>query len=106
MMRLSARTVVTQFTMSKNIRVTYFDTAMVLIEADGIRFLTDPVLDPVGTTFDHGPTHLEKTGAAATHLDLLKPVHVVLLSHDQHGDNLDNAGRALLSRVPRILTTP
>jgi L-ascorbate metabolism protein UlaG (beta-lactamase superfamily) len=29
----------------------------------------------------------------------------VLLSHDQHPDNLDPAGRALLPHVPRVLTT-
>lgn len=30
---------------------------------------------------------------------------LVLLSHDQHADNLDRAGRALLGAIPRILTT-
>ena len=78
---------------------------MVLIEADGVRFLTDPVLDPAGTTFDHGPIRLVKT-SAATDLERIGSVDAVLLSHDQHGDNLDNAGRALLSRATRILTTP
>jgi L-ascorbate metabolism protein UlaG (beta-lactamase superfamily) len=29
-----------------------------------------------------------------------------LLSHDQHADNLDTAGRAFLTRVPLTLTTP
>jgi L-ascorbate metabolism protein UlaG (beta-lactamase superfamily) len=29
----------------------------------------------------------------------------VLLSHDQHSDNLDTAGRAFLARAPRVLTT-
>jgi L-ascorbate metabolism protein UlaG (beta-lactamase superfamily) len=31
---------------------------------------------------------------------------VVLLSHDEHADNLDNAGRELLTGVPLVLTTP
>jgi len=30
----------------------------------------------------------------------------VLLSHDQHADNLDIGGRELLARVPLVLTTP
>ncbi|WP_369218140.1 MBL fold metallo-hydrolase, partial [Streptomyces flavofungini] len=36
----------------------------------------------------------------------LGPVDVVLLSHDEHDDNLDAAGRAMLADVPLILTTP
>ena len=31
-------------------------------------------------------------------------VDAVLLSHDQHGDNLDPAGRALLSQATRTLS--
>ncbi|YCK38379.1 MBL fold metallo-hydrolase [Actinomadura sp. ATCC 39365] len=31
---------------------------------------------------------------------------MVLLSHDEHPDNLDHAGRALLADVPLTLTTP
>lgn len=31
---------------------------------------------------------------------------MVLLSHDEHPDNLDHSGRALLSDVPLTLTTP
>ena len=31
---------------------------------------------------------------------------MVLLSHDEHPDNLDNSGRALLADVPLTLTTP
>jgi L-ascorbate metabolism protein UlaG (beta-lactamase superfamily) len=38
--------------------------------------------------------------------DAAEPVDVVLLSHDEHADNLDHAGRALLGRVPLVLTTP
>jgi L-ascorbate metabolism protein UlaG (beta-lactamase superfamily) len=33
------------------------------------------------------------------------PVDAVLLSHDQHPDNLDSLGRELLGRVPLVLTT-
>jgi L-ascorbate metabolism protein UlaG (beta-lactamase superfamily) len=92
--------------MSNEIRVTYFDTAMVLIEVGGVRLLTDPVLDPAGSAFDYGPIHLEKTSAASVTPDQLGRIDAVLLSHEQHGDNLDRAGRELLSSVPRVLTTP
>ncbi len=36
----------------------------------------------------------------------LGPVGVVLLSHDEHADNLDTSGRALLTGIPLTLTTP
>src|SRR4029079_8631450 len=32
-------------------------------------------------------------------------VDAVLLSHDHHADNLDDAGRAMLADVPTVLTT-
>jgi L-ascorbate metabolism protein UlaG (beta-lactamase superfamily) len=35
----------------------------------------------------------------------VEPVHAVLLSHDQHADNLDVAGRALLPRAGCVITT-
>lgn len=88
------------------VKVTYFDTAMVLIEVGSFRLLTDPVLDPPGTQFAYGPIVLRKTMPAAVTAAALGRIDAVLLSHDQHGDNLDNAGRALLDRVPLVLTTP
>ena len=91
--------------MTVSVNVTYFDTAMALIEIGSVRLLTDPVLDPAGTQFHYGPIALEKTSGIATSPDQLGRIDAVLLSHDQHGDNLDNAGRALLGRVPLVLTT-
>jgi L-ascorbate metabolism protein UlaG (beta-lactamase superfamily) len=92
--------------MSDEIRVTYFDTAMVLIEVGGVRLLTDPVLDPAGSAFDYGLYRLEKTSPASVTPEQLGRIDAVLLSHEQHGDNLDMAGRELLRGVPRVLTTP
>src|SRR3954454_328347 len=37
--------------------------------------------------------------------DAIGPVDAVLLSHDQHSDNLDNSGRDYLLKAPRALTT-
>ena len=91
--------------MTCQVNVTYFDTAMALIEIGSVRLLTDPVLDPAGTQFHYGPIALEKTSGVATSADKLGRIDAVLLSHDQHGDNLDNAGRALLGKVPLVLTT-
>lgn len=91
--------------MTCQVNVTYFDTAMALIEIGSVRLLTDPVLDPSGTQFHYGPITLEKTSGIATTADKLGRIDAVLLTHDQHGDNLDNAGRALLAEVPLVLTT-
>lgn len=88
------------------VKITYFDTAMALIEINGLRLLTDPVLDPAGTCFEYGPIRLDKLSSAATTAADLGAIDAVLLSHDQHGDNLDHAGRALLAAVPRVITTP
>lgn len=67
----------------------------------GLRFLTDPTFDPAGP---HG--RLVKTAGPAVARDALGPVDVVLLSHDQHPDNLDDAGRAVALAAPLVLTTP
>jgi len=92
--------------MAGAVKITYFDTAMALIEVGPFRLLTDPVLDSAGTTFEYGLIQLRKTSAAAVSAQDLGPIDAVLLSHDQHGDNLDGGGRALLERVPLVLTTP
>jgi len=75
-----------------------------LIEVDGFRLLTDPTFDAPG---DYKLPHaiLTKTGRPALGVDEVLPVDAVLLSHDQHSDNLDTSGRAILAQVPRVLTT-
>ncbi|MGW7555012.1 MBL fold metallo-hydrolase [Streptomyces rimosus] len=77
-----------------------------LFEYGGLRFLTDPTFDGPGDYAAPGRPVLTKTApSAATPADL-DPVDVVLLSHDEHADNLDTSGRALLADVPLTLTTP
>ncbi|MCH0542296.1 MBL fold metallo-hydrolase [Streptomyces sp. MUM 203J] len=71
----------------------------------GLRFLTDPTFDKPGDYTESGVT-LSKTAPSAAAPDDLGPVDVVLLSHDEHADNLDTSGRALLATVPLTLTTP
>lgn len=92
--------------MTLPVTVTHFDTAMVLIEIGSLRLLTDPLFDDAGTVFEYGPVRLEKTSHRAIAPADLGHIDAVLLSHDQHGDNLDVAGREFLSTVPRVLTTP
>lgn len=71
----------------------------------GLAFLTDPTFDPPGEHTGAGTTLHKLVGPAVTP-GQLGPVDVVLLSHDQHADNLDTAGRALLASVPTVLSTP
>jgi L-ascorbate metabolism protein UlaG (beta-lactamase superfamily) len=75
-----------------------------LIELGGVRLLTDPTFDPPGD-YPIGDRVLTKTSGPAVPAGELGRVDAVLLSHDQHPDNLDDAGRALLGGVPLVLTT-
>src|SRR5258705_2865321 len=88
------------------VKITYLDTAMALIEIGSLRILTDPVLDEAGTTYDDGVISLEKNNAAAISPQEIGPIHAVLLSPDQHSDNLDTRGRQLLARASQNVTTP
>jgi L-ascorbate metabolism protein UlaG (beta-lactamase superfamily) len=77
-----------------------------ILEVGGLRLLTDPTFDPPGDyPRPDGPT-LVKLAPPALEPDDLGRVDAVLLSHDQHADNLDRAGRAYLARIPVTLTTP
>ncbi|MGY4981704.1 MBL fold metallo-hydrolase [Streptomyces sp. 900105755] len=77
-----------------------------LFEYGGLRFLTDPTFDGPRDYATPGAPTLTKTAGSAIMPDEVGPVDVVLLSHDEHADNLDTSGRALLADVPLTLTTP
>lgn len=87
-----------------SISITLIGGPTALIEIDGFRLLTDPTFDAPGP-YQLPHVTLEKTVGPALKADAIGPVDAVLLSHDQHSDNLDNSGRALLSKVKRVLTT-
>ena len=70
----------------------------------GLSVLTDPTFDEPGE-YTGGVTLYKLSGPAVPAAEL-GPVDVVLLSHDQHPDNLDRAGRELLPSVPVVLGTP
>ncbi|ADG74430.1 beta-lactamase fold-like Zn-dependent hydrolase [Cellulomonas flavigena DSM 20109] len=71
----------------------------------GRSLLTDPTFDPAPREYV-GRVPLHKLVGPAVPADALGPLDAVLLSHDEHADNLDAAGRALLARVPLVLSTP
>lgn len=75
-----------------------------LIEIGGFRLLTDPTFDAPG---EYRLPHVtfRKTSRPALTAEQIGAVDAVLPSHDQHADNLDNAGRAFLARAGRVLTT-
>jgi len=76
----------------------------VVIDLLGLRIVTDPTFDEPGTY--QGGVMLEKTSGPALSAAEVGPADAVLLSHDQHFDNLDHAGRAYLARARTTFTTP
>jgi L-ascorbate metabolism protein UlaG (beta-lactamase superfamily) len=75
-----------------------------LIEIDGFRLLTDPTFDPPGA-YQLPHVKLEKLVGPAMTPDKIGNVDAVLLSHDQHADNLDDSGKEFLKVAKRVLTT-
>lgn len=87
--------------MTPPIGLTLIGGPTVLFDYAGLRFLTDPTFDPPGPC-----GNLTKLAGPAVPSDGIGRVDVVLLSHDEHEDNLDVAGRALLADAGLVLTTP
>ena len=86
--------------------ITHIGGPTVLIEVSGWRLLTDPTFDPAGGSYSFGwGTGSRKTTGPAVPAAQLRPIDAVLLSHDQHDDNLDAAGRALLPAAGTVVTT-
>lgn len=78
----------------------------VVIDYAGLRLLTDPTFDASGEYPTPMPGFsLFKTEPSPVTPEELGQIDVVLLSHDEHDDNLDRTGRELLARVPLTLTT-
>jgi L-ascorbate metabolism protein UlaG (beta-lactamase superfamily) len=90
-----------------DVRVTHIGGPTALIEVAGWRLLTDPTFDPPGRrySFGWGARSRKVTGPSVDSSKLEGPIDAVLLSHDHHGDNLDDAGRALLPNAGVVLTT-
>ena len=73
-----------------------------IIDIGGLRLITDPTFDPPGEPIDGRPY---RTLAPALGAADVGRIDIALVSHDQHRDNLDTAGRALLAEIPLVLTT-
>ena len=86
------------------VTITLIGGPTALIEIDGFRLLTDPTFDEPGA-YQLPHVKLEKLVGPALSADAIGEVDAVLLSHDQHSDNLDNSGRDFLKSAKRVLTT-
>ncbi|MFB4263149.1 MBL fold metallo-hydrolase [Nonomuraea sp. GTA35] len=92
-------------TTTEQFPVRVFGGSTALFEYGGLRFLTDPTFDAPGDYHVPGGSLTKTAPPSAVPADLGR-VDVVLLSHDEHPDNLDHSGRALLADVTLTLTTP
>jgi L-ascorbate metabolism protein UlaG (beta-lactamase superfamily) len=73
----------------------------VVLDYGPLRILSDPTFDEPR---DYGP-YRKLTGPAVA-AEELGVIDAVLLSHDLHHDNFDQAGRALAAAAPVVLTGP
>ncbi len=91
-------------------RLTHIGAATLLLELAGLRLLTDPAFDQVGTRHTV-PTPIpnlfnsSRTKAPALPAEEVGGLDAVLLSHEHHFDNLDDRGRELLPGAGVVLTT-
>jgi len=76
-------------------QITLIGGPTALIEVAGYRLLTNPTFDPPGD-YELSYARLTMTGRPAVDGDQIGPIDPVLLSHEQHFDNLDRVGRAFL----------
>lgn len=91
--------------LSDELQITYINGPTVLLELSGLRIVTDPTFDPKGTSYTTNEYVLHKLSNPALSIDQIGQVDIVLLSHDQHFDNLDKSGRNFLPTVPKVYTT-
>jgi L-ascorbate metabolism protein UlaG (beta-lactamase superfamily) len=87
-----------------SLTITLIGGPTALIEIDGFRLLTDPTFDAPGT-YQLPHVKLEKLSGPALSAAAIGKVDAVLLSHDQHADNLDHSGKDFLTNADRVLTT-
>jgi L-ascorbate metabolism protein UlaG (beta-lactamase superfamily) len=87
-----------------SLSITLIGGPTALIEIDGFRLLTDPTFDEPGA-YQLPHVKLEKLTGPAMSVRDVGAIDAVLLSHDQHSDNLDHSGRDFLREARRVLTT-
>lgn len=92
-----------------NCHITHLGAATVILDIGSLRLLTDPTLDPAGIFHDFKVLGinlgLKRSIDPVIPAEGIGKIDAVLLSHDEHADNLDRAGRALLPSAGQVLTT-
>jgi len=88
-----------------SVRITYIGGPTCLLEFGGVRLLTDPTFDPAGGEYKSGPVTLRKLAGPGVSPKEVGSFDYVLLSHDHHSDNLDQAGRKALASATTVVTT-
>lgn len=90
-------------TFKGSLTITHIGTATSIIDIDGIKFLTDPVFNGP-SEYDMGVVVLKSSEGPAIPIDKLPHIDAILLSHEDHPDNLDENGRTLLNGR-KVITT-
>lgn len=86
-------------------KITHIGGPTAVLNLGGLTFLIDPAFDEPRDYQLPGRVMTKLTGPAIPAAEL-GPIDVALVSHDEHKDNLDDAGRALLPSIPTVLSTP
>ena len=88
------------------ISITHIDTACIILDINGYRIMTDPVLDSPGKRYHFGyGIFSKKTSKPALNIEQIGKIDLILLSHHQHKDNFDKKGKEFAKNVSRIITT-
>ena len=86
-----------------SLTITLIGGPTALLEIDGVRIVTDPTFDAPGS-YQLPHVTLEKLEGPALTADSVGEIDAVLLSHDQHADNLDHSGKEFLAKAkPEIV---
>ncbi|PNP82838.1 hypothetical protein FNYG_04069 [Fusarium nygamai] len=95
------------------VAITHITTATAIVDIDGVKFITDPIFDEAPQSHDRsqaiglkpGEFFLTMQEGPAISVRQLPIIDCILLSHEDHVDNLDETGRQLLIGR-RVITTP
>lgn len=88
------------------ISITHIDTACIILDINGYRIMTDPVLDKAGKLYHFGyGTFSRKSSNPALSIKEIGEIDLILLSHHQHKDNFDNTGKEFAKSVKQVITT-
>ncbi|KAF4959107.1 hypothetical protein FGADI_1985 [Fusarium gaditjirri] len=98
---------------NSKVTITHITTATAIVDIDGVKFITDPIFDEAPQSHDRshvaglkpGEFFLTLQESPAISIKQLPIIDCVLLSHEDHIDNLDETGRQLLIGR-RVITTP